>query len=112
MYISPSPLTAFVITYGIKNILLIERLFWHIFQTFFLIGYTTKQLKQRVISFAHRLFDNLINSVIIQIQDRKSTRLNSSHVSISYAVFCLKKKIIHKFIYDEHIYILEYFEIV
>src|SRR5438067_9826315 len=24
--------------------------------------------------------------------DRKSTRLNSSHVSISYAVFCLKKK--------------------
>src|SRR5699024_12218947 len=33
-------------------------------------------------------------------QDRKSTRLNSSHVSISYAVFCLKKKIkkkkIHK----------------
>src|SRR5699024_11784976 len=25
------------------------------------------------------------------IQDRKSTRLNSSHVSISYAVFCLKK---------------------
>src|SRR5207249_8097629 len=27
-----------------------------------------------------------------QSQDRKSTRLNSSHVSISYAVFCLKKK--------------------
>src|SRR5438876_1818821 len=27
-------------------------------------------------------------------QDRKSTRLNSSHPSISYAVFCLKKKII------------------
>src|SRR3712207_8577999 len=27
-------------------------------------------------------------------QDRKSTRLNSSHANISYAVFCLKKKII------------------
>src|SRR5690242_21274963 len=26
------------------------------------------------------------------VQDRKSTRLNSSHMSISYAVFCLKKK--------------------
>src|SRR5690625_6692854 len=26
-------------------------------------------------------------------EDRKSTRLNSSHVAISYAVFCLKKKI-------------------
>src|SRR3989442_6184049 len=28
--------------------------------------------------------------------DRKSTRLNSSHVRISYAVFCLKKKIHHR----------------
>src|SRR5438067_13788794 len=28
----------------------------------------------------------------IAFPDRKSTRLNSSHVSISYAVFCLKKK--------------------
>src|SRR5699024_11422958 len=28
----------------------------------------------------------------VQNADRKSTRLNSSHVSISYAVFCLKKK--------------------
>src|SRR5204862_2053486 len=27
-----------------------------------------------------------------EIRDRKSTRLNSSHVEISYAVFCLKKK--------------------
>src|SRR3712207_8641004 len=31
--------------------------------------------------------------------DRKSTRLNSSHANISYAVFCLKKKKIN--IYDE-----------
>src|SRR5690606_40964544 len=30
----------------------------------------------------------------ILLLDRKSTRLNSSHVKISYAVFCLKKKII------------------
>src|SRR5699024_12098279 len=30
--------------------------------------------------------------VIFFAGDRKSTRLNSSHVSISYAVFCLKKK--------------------
>src|SRR5258705_2381253 len=28
----------------------------------------------------------------IEILDRKSTRLNSSHLGISYAVFCLKKK--------------------
>src|SRR5439155_20785201 len=29
---------------------------------------------------------------LLGTQDRKSTRLNSSHVAISYAVFCLKKK--------------------
>src|SRR5690554_7654772 len=29
---------------------------------------------------------------LLRFQDRKSTRLNSSHVRISYAVFCLKKK--------------------
>src|SRR5699024_12721326 len=29
---------------------------------------------------------------VVPVGDRKSTRLNSSHVSISYAVFCLKKK--------------------
>src|SRR2546422_5884068 len=29
---------------------------------------------------------------VVAIQDRKSTRLNSSHGYISYAVFCLKKK--------------------
>src|SRR5690349_22898969 len=28
----------------------------------------------------------------LRLRDRKSTRLNSSHVEISYAVFCLKKK--------------------
>src|SRR3712207_7042193 len=30
-----------------------------------------------------------------RLEDRKSTRLNSSHANISYAVFCLKKKIPH-----------------
>src|SRR5207249_6936163 len=30
--------------------------------------------------------------ITLGLGDRKSTRLNSSHVSISYAVFCLKKK--------------------
>ena len=29
---------------------------------------------------------------LIHFVDRKSTRLNSSHITISYAVFCLKKK--------------------
>src|SRR5690348_9152426 len=32
------------------------------------------------------------HATIRMLEDRKSTRLNSSHPSISYAVFCLKKK--------------------
>src|SRR5256885_11261290 len=45
-------------------------------------------------------FDHLLSQIdqnvedakIALLQDRKSTRLNSSHLVISYAVFCLKKK--------------------
>src|SRR5690625_6468652 len=33
-----------------------------------------------------------LNALVFSELDRKSTRLNSSHVAISYAVFCLKKK--------------------
>src|SRR5437868_10292710 len=44
------------------------------------------------------IFSDLKDIIVEQLAvdpeevDRKSTRLNSSHVSISYAVFCLKKK--------------------
>src|SRR5438445_5214638 len=34
----------------------------------------------------------LIDELLRETKDRKSTRLNSSHANISYAVFCLKKK--------------------
>src|SRR5690349_24246530 len=36
--------------------------------------------------------DAVGGQALVDTQDRKSTRLNSSHVEISYAVFCLKKK--------------------
>src|SRR5690625_6934587 len=39
-----------------------------------------------------RAVDTLVTFGQHRSQDRKSTRLNSSHVAISYAVFCLKKK--------------------
>src|SRR5437868_10058682 len=42
---------------------------------------------------AHKINNALGQGLLAKgIVDRKSTRLNSSHVSISYAVFCLKKK--------------------
>src|SRR5690554_3944826 len=49
-----------------------------------------------VFSWVLRLYDGFAGQSSQQFhppwQDRKSTRLNSSHVRISYAVFCLKKK--------------------
>src|SRR5258708_18539701 len=44
-----------------------------------------------LISAAHRE-DHSEAALVWQAQDRKSTRLNSSHQIISYAVFCFKKK--------------------
>src|SRR3712207_7855141 len=41
-------------------------------------------------AFAPRYYFS--KELIPQLGDRKSTRLNSSHANISYAVFCLKKK--------------------
>src|SRR3712207_7338668 len=40
---------------------------------------------------------------VLLIRDRKSTRLNSSHANISYAVFCLKKKKDHDREHIKHI---------
>src|SRR5690348_17588835 len=59
-------------------------------------------LKAGVISMAGLTLSQLLRSeakaqaVGGNPKDRKSTRLNSSHPSISYAVFCLKKKKQHK----------------
>src|SRR5690349_23709213 len=50
---------------------------------------------ERVPMFAGKKFEPVVQDVgprANQTIDRKSTRLNSSHVEISYAVFCLKKK--------------------
>src|SRR5699024_12439764 len=44
-------------------------------------------------AFAIHGGQRIANALSRGAKDRKSTRLNSSHVSISYAVFCLKKKI-------------------
>src|SRR3712207_6904653 len=52
-----------------------------------------KPVQRRILHSMKRLDDGRYNKVAnIVGQDRKSTRLNSSHANISYAVFCLKKK--------------------
>src|SRR5256885_12791447 len=52
-----------------------------------------RQLRGDAIQPRVHLFVRLVANTWIQAaQDRKSTRLNSSHLVISYAVFCLKKK--------------------
>src|SRR5476651_2833676 len=43
-------------------------------------------------SWAGRCSLDFENQPRMRLRDRKSTRLNSSHANISYAVFCLKKK--------------------
>src|SRR5690606_39766183 len=54
------------------------------------------RLGQQHFAFGQRFADQaeLVMFEVAQpsVEDRKSTRLNSSHVKISYAVFCLKKK--------------------
>src|SRR5690348_17680853 len=62
-----------------------------------LLGWTEATARPQVdCALAHpkvRLLANALGTPPAEIiEDRKSTRLNSSHPSISYAVFCLKKK--------------------
>src|SRR5947207_9557164 len=46
----------------------------------------------REFRFAFFFVEEAQHKLVFRISDRKSTRLNSSHTVISYAVFCLKKK--------------------
>src|SRR5438445_7772634 len=49
-------------------------------------------LLRRLPEFVFRRVVGVLLLALGQAADRKSTRLNSSHANISYAVFCLKKK--------------------
>src|SRR3712207_7533064 len=45
-----------------------------------------------LLGIGNALMQTSLNPLVSTVIDRKSTRLNSSHANISYAVFCLKKK--------------------
>src|SRR3712207_8332721 len=56
----------------------------------------------RLVRRGELLQDQVVDLLVVVVVDRKSTRLNSSHANISYAVFCLKKKkttLIHHFLH-------------
>src|SRR6266487_5803114 len=55
-------------------------------------GPRTAELEARMRDYLEAKHVLAVSSCTAALQDRKSTRLNSSHPSISYAVFCLKKK--------------------
>src|SRR5438477_5391053 len=54
-------------------------------------GYENVAFNVRIAANQTVRYENAMKPAAI-LTDRKSTRLNSSHMSISYAVFCLKKK--------------------
>src|SRR3712207_6907981 len=54
--------------------------------------YLVFALVASITAAVRRLHDHDKSGWLYLIGDRKSTRLNSSHANISYAVFCLKKK--------------------
>src|SRR5690348_17556197 len=59
-------------------------------QALFYLGET--DLRHKVLAVVEEEGAERASYALKLLQDRKSTRLNSSHPSISYAVFCLKKK--------------------
>src|SRR5699024_11437425 len=75
-----------LISYHIQVFLLID---WHLIYGSKKVGYLVHQYKYPLSLFSSSCS---LGSFSFTRKDRKSTRLNSSHVSNSYAVFCLKKK--------------------
>src|SRR5690606_40021860 len=58
------------------------------------ISWTKPNLTNGDTALREKFLQEVKESIEVAKRDRKSTRLNSSHVKISYAVFCLKKKMI------------------
>src|SRR2546426_2220316 len=57
------------------------------------VGCALKDHQARRVAPRARLLRHApLRQAVVELIDRKSTRLNSSHLVISYAVFCLKKK--------------------
>src|SRR3712207_9381469 len=71
------------------------RSFGFLYALFHANSYRERYAEQLRIDFP-RVFLPRSRELFSTMRDRKSTRLNSSHANISYAVFCLKKKKTHQ----------------
>src|SRR3712207_7252217 len=56
------------------------------------VSYFVEQYRSMLEEYIDWLGQSRMSLPLFRLLDRKSTRLNSSHANISYAVFCLKKK--------------------
>src|SRR5699024_12436487 len=90
-----SPYTTLFRSYKQRHIL--KENFWTIIITV-VAAMVTAVVSVLIVAVIFNMDEEILRSVLSKSEttaiaiDRKSTRLNSSHVSISYAVFCLKKK--------------------
>src|SRR5699024_12867903 len=62
-----------------------------VLQIFISMPFLNDSINEFYIAVVHTVF-NVVCTLALLPLDRKSTRLNSSHVSISYPVFCVKKE--------------------
>src|SRR3712207_9005315 len=70
-------------------------LFWPVIAGVVALDFVKKRMAVAALvpqRLPHELFGEAVRLTLVYNPDRKSTRLNSSHANISYAVFCLKKK--------------------
>src|SRR3712207_8358501 len=89
----PPRSTLFPYTTLFRSAIQLERLKWSVKHTYENVEhYRNKCRAKGVHPEDLRTLADLARFPFTTKQDRKSTRLNSSHANISYAVFCLKKK--------------------
>src|SRR5438309_4530609 len=89
---SPTPVNPLMLVDRSKTIRHIRALIWLYLVLLIFEGALRKWIVPQLSNPLLIIRDPVVIAIYMLALDRKSTRLNSSHSSISYAVFCLKKK--------------------
>src|SRR5690554_7776698 len=83
---------AILMSASVNSQVLLKKTLWNNENAFIGNEAAMDSISETYMKLEATLSDNASYKLKFQLADRKSTRLNSSHVRISYAVFCLKKK--------------------